>query len=429
MKKKVWIWVGVSIGIIAIIAASVIFAFNYFPTQQVSSMEDDIHVTVQAAKEEKLAQSILVTGQIVPENEQKLYANPENGEIQGFEVKENQEVKKGDVLYTYDSSSLEREFNKAVRDRELLEKRSQMEINQMESFNKKITEAKNSVGKPVEPVSVEEETEGDLEEPIEDLVMVTEDDVRQLENEKLQLEMEHEGTKDEITTTQETINELDEKIKEMTVTSEINGIIVKINKDTASAEEGVTEPVVHIVSNEPYKVIGTMNEFDAVKIAKDQSVIIRPKVYNDREWNGVVESVSHFPDDNGAEADFGMEGSNVTTYPFTVAITDDTSELRQGFHVSIEVSTGGEKVLAVPHTAIIEDDFFEAEEDMSTGEITEIVYVLVDGVLEQRIVETGEMNDEFIEITSGVESGELVVIYPEPDWYDGMEVISFDEVE
>lgn len=261
--------------------------------------------------------------------------------------------------------------------------------------------------------------------------VVTQDDVNQLQNELVQAEMDHEATKEEIETAQETINELDAQIKAMTVVSKIDGIVVKINENIEKTEEGASEPVVHIISSDPYKVIGTMNEFDAVKIAKDQPVIIRPKVFKDREWKGVVESVSQFPsDDGGGGEDYDMGGGgNVTTYPFKVAIKDDTSELRQGFHVSLEVKMGGgEKSLVVPHMAILEEEAMEEGED-SSGEMVEVIYVLVDGVLQRREVETGKMNDEFIEITEGVTKGELVVISPDPGLYDGMEVTSYDEVE
>ena len=82
----------------------------------------------------------------------------------------------------------------------------------------------------------------------------------------------------------------------MIVVSKIDGIIVKVNKNIEKTETGSSEPVIHIISSEPYKVIGTMSEFDTVKVLPEQNVIIRPKVYKDREWNGVVESVSQFPE-------------------------------------------------------------------------------------------------------------------------------------
>ncbi|MFK4996843.1 efflux RND transporter periplasmic adaptor subunit [Bacillus sp. N9] len=230
---------------------------------------------------------------------------------------------------------------------------------------------------------------------------VTQEDVNQLLNEKVQLEMQYEGTKAEVSDIQDQINDIDAQIKEMTVVSKIDGIIVKVEKNVAKTETGSSEPVIHIISSEPYKVIGTMSEFDAVRIQENQPVIIRPKVYKEREWQGVVESVSQFPNDEGGGDDFAYGGGsgNVTMYPFKVAIIDDTSELRQGFHVSMEINiSGDEKILTIPHTAIIDEGGIE------------VVYVLNDGILERREIQTGAMNDEFIEITDGVSVNELVVI-------------------
>ena len=89
-----------------------------------------------------------------------------------------------------------------------------------------------------------------------------------------------------MTSAQERINEVAARKKEMTIVSKIDGIIVKVNKNVAKTETGAAEPVIHIISNNPYKVIGTMSEFDAVKIQTGQEVVIRPKVYKDRNGMG-----------------------------------------------------------------------------------------------------------------------------------------------
>jgi HlyD family secretion protein len=39
------------------------------------------------------------------------------------------------------------------------------------------------------------------------------------------------------------------------------------------------------------------------------------------------------------------------------------------------------------------------------------------------------MNDAFIEVTSGITPGELVVLTPTEAMHDGMEVTAYDEVE
>jgi hypothetical protein len=59
----------------------------------------------------------------------------------------------------------------------------------------------------------------------------------------------------------------------------------------------------------------------------------------------------------------------------------------------------------------------------------DVAYVLVDGKLSRREVQTGGMSDEWMEVVEGVKLGEKVVITPYEGMHDGMEVVSYDEVE
>jgi HlyD family secretion protein len=408
VKKKVWIWVAVIAGIL-VIASTGTYFYAKAGTEPVSNDSGVMSVSVQKVSEQELVESILVTGKIVPESEQKVFLEPEKGEISEFKVAENQAVKAGDPLLIYDSSKIDSELNRAVREKELLQSRGKTEQSQISDLTKRIAEAKKKMETQVP--SVEGQTEG----------IATQEDVNQLANEKVQQEMQYESTKSEITSAEDRIKELNAQKNEMTIVSKMDGIIVKVNQNVANTEAGAAEPVIHIISSQPYKVIGSMSEFDTVKIKEGQPVIIRPKVFKDREWNGAVESVSQFPNADGGGGE-GFEGGggagSVTMYPFKVVITDDTSELRQGFHVSLEIKAGDStKKISIPHPALFDEAGIK------------IVYVLKDGKLERREVQTGVMNDAFIEITSGVTPGELVVLTPTGEMHDGMEVTSYDEVE
>src|SRR5690606_37384911 len=147
-----------------------------------------------------------------------------------------------------------------------------------------------------------------------EMVDAWQSELRQLEMEKSQLVMELESVRAETGIIQAEINELDEKKKALTVTSSIDGTVVKVNKTASQNDAGMEEPVIHIVSNKPFKVIGTMSEYDAVKIKPDQLVVIRPKVYKDREWKGKVESVSSYPsDDSGGEMDIDRKSTRLNS--------------------------------------------------------------------------------------------------------------------
>lgn len=408
MKKKVWIWITAIVGIL-VIASTGTYLYAKTGTEPVSTGSGEMSVSVQKVDEKELVESILVTGKIVPESEQKVFLEPEKGEISEYKVAENQAVKTGDPLLVYDSSKIDSELNKAVREKELLQSRGKTEQSQIADMTKRIAEAKKKL--ETQGTGTEETTEG----------LLTQEDVNQLSNEKIQQEIQYESTKSEITSAEDRIKELKAQKNEMTIVSKMDGIIVKVNQNVANTEAGAAEPVIHIISSQPYKVIGSMSEFDTVKIQPGQPVIIRPKVYKDREWNGVVETISQFPNaEGGGGEEFGgsQGGGNVTMYPFKVSITDDTSELRQGFHVSLEIKAGSsDKKIAVPHPALIDE------------EGNKLVYILKDGKLERREVQTGVMNDTFIEVIDGIQQGELVVMTPTEEMHDGMEVTSFDEVE
>ncbi|HJH10457.1 MAG TPA: efflux RND transporter periplasmic adaptor subunit [Metalysinibacillus jejuensis] len=382
-KKKI---VVISVISIALVVAVVFAIMKFTATEGDMEAFDEPLMTEPVAMQE-LGETILVTGKIIPTDEQKVFAEGESGEIKEFFVKENQQIKAGAPLFAYDTTKVSNEYSKAVRARDLTNNRLNITINELAAARKQLTDMKKN------PELSKEE----LNAAAKDIVS---------------LEMDIENIKGEVSSLQETINDLAATKEKMVVKSKIDGIIVKINKNVEPSENGSSEPIVHIISSGPFKVIGSMSEFDTVKIKKDQPVIIRPKVFKDRTWNGVIESVSHFP---GGEGGDEMGGGNVTMYPFKVAITDDTSELRQGFHVSLEINVSDlaqSKQLAIPHLAIDIDE---------TGE--EFVYVLTsDNILEKRAIVLGDSSDEFAGILEGLEEGERVVVNPYIVAQKGLEV-------
>lgn len=427
MRKKVVIGIVILIIVIGLIIAAL---FTFTRSQEVMGEDwmDDEEMMVEKVKKRTLEETILVTGKIVPEDEQKIFHDGELGEIKAFKVKENASVKAGDVLFQYDGTELENELNASIRARDAAANSVQAAQNGLNQLNKQIEDMKKGLNQTSE----------------EDDAGFTKEDLRELELEQTQQGLEIAGLKAEVEEAQGLINEIEKKRESLNVKAKIAGTVVKINKNVDPSGEGVSEAVIHIVSSGPFKVVGKMSEFDSVKIKPKQKVSIIPKVYKDRTWNGVIESVSEFPTEEAGD-DFDMlEGdSNVTNYPFTVTMADDTSELRQGFHVSLEVNVGGDKKkVTVPHMAVF-DDFMSSMDDEEMGMFDDMfgmdegfvddqiqyVFVVKDGILEQREIETGNMSDEYIEIISGVKADELIVINPMPNMTDGMEVESYDEVE
>src|SRR5690625_1630591 len=142
-NKKIWIPIVVVIAIIIIIG--IVLFVKGRATNVGMEMPEEMHVTVQKVKEETLDETILVTGKIVPEDEQKIYIEPEQGEIVEFKVEENSKVKEGDPLFVYDGSNLESEYNAAVRNRDLIQNSIESEQNQIAQINNQIEQMKKDM--------------------------------------------------------------------------------------------------------------------------------------------------------------------------------------------------------------------------------------------------------------------------------------------
>lgn len=465
----------VVVGAIILFAIISIFLSGRTNPDDVGGGSIDEPVQVEKVREEILEESILVTGTIVPEDEQKVFLDGENGEIQEYFVEENAKVEAGDPLFVYSETALDNEIKNAQRNVQMILNNVAQEENQIAQMNKQIQQLRNEQSalateranqqkaieqakaakaardKEIEKAMKEAEKAEEpdsvvIPEPYEmpyfdEIPAISNEDIKGLEIERDALILQLDNTKSEIETAKDAVKELEEAKANLTVKSKISGTVVKVAKNIDPANSG-SEPVIHIISDEPFKVVGSMSEFDTVKIKPGQDVVITPKVFKDREWNGSVESVSEYPEGSDQES-YDMYGGGdgaLTMYPFKVTIDGDTSDLRQGFHVSLEVIAKNDKPsVVVSHGALLDDMMMETDDEMSMSDVffgdftyeepSQFVYVLVDGIIERRDVEVGNMSDEFVEITYGVEVGELVIVYPSPDLVEGMEVTDYDEVE
>lgn len=377
-KAKIWTLVIVLI-VIALGVTGFIFKDKLFSSEDEFG-EFDEPIMVETVQMQELGESILVTGKIIPSDEQKVFQEAENGEIKEFLVQENQKIKAGTPLFTYDDTKVNSDYAKAVRARDLTNNRLSISLNELANARKNLTNMKKNPE-------------------------VSREELNAAAKEINQMEIEIEATKGEVSSYQDEINTLTTQKEKLVVKSKIDGTIVKVNKNVEPGENGANEPIVHIISSGPFKVIGSMSEFDTVKIKQNQAVVIRPKVFKDRTWDGTIESVSHFPEggDTAGGEDFGGGGGgNVTMYPFKVNIAGDTADLRQGFHVSLEINVSDleqSEQLAIPHMALVLDE-----------EGNEFVYVLTDeDILEKRTIVLGDMNDMFAGVAEGLELGDRII--------------------
>lgn len=172
-----------------------------------------------------------------------------------------------------------------------------------------------------------------------------------------------------------------------TITSPIDGVITSINILEGDYVRSETE-LCTIVNNDSLEFDITVDELDILDVEVGQSVNIEIDALSDTQVTPIVGYVS----------EISLEGTtqnSVTTYPVTISLSGDDN-IRIGFNCSAEIVTSNvEDVLIVPVDAVesVKGKYYVTLEDNTRQEVT-----------------VGTYNEDYIEIQSGLEEGDKVLL-------------------
>ena len=145
-----------------------------------------------------------------------------------------------------------------------------------------------------------------------------------------------------------------------------------------------------------------VNETDVARIVPGQQAKIVPAAFPDSSWVGVVETVAVSPRQ--------VQGQG-KSYPVKIRLNaSEDLKFHTGMSCRAEIATRGtdaKPVIAVPVQAV---KYEEAQERDAPAKAS--VFVVKDGKVSKRTVETDIADDSFIAITKGVKDGEQIVTGP-----------------
>ena len=161
-------------------------------------------------------------------------------------------------------------------------------------------------------------------------------------------------------------------------------------REGASVREGQTLLTIPDMRKMCIKV--KIHETYIKQIQKGQQVRITADAFPDRKLNGEVSQVGVLPDSENSWLNPDMK-----VYRTTVTIKGTNDWLRPGMSSKVQILVNQlSNVVHVPLQAV------------SPLQDTRVCYVVHRGRLEQRAVEIGDCNDEFIEIKKGIQEGDRV---------------------
>jgi len=180
-----------------------------------------------------------------------------------------------------------------------------------------------------------------------------------------------------------------------TITSPLSGTVTTRSVEPGSlASPGV--PLMTVAQIDTVSVVLDVSETDLGRLKVGQIATVRADAYPDLTFRGTIKEI-------GQAAD-----SRTRTFKVKVAVENARHELKPGMFARAEITIGlRENALVIPRDAVV------------TENGRSVVFVVIDGRARARQIEVGMISGPVVEVRSGLEAGQSVVVAGQSDLTDG----------
>ncbi|MFZ4679754.1 MAG: efflux RND transporter periplasmic adaptor subunit [Flavobacterium sp.] len=404
-KKKIYILVGVVVTLIIVLV-------TLKSKGIIGGNDDSKQVETSKVDEITIIETVSATGKIQPEIEVKI-SSEVSGEIIALPVKEGQVVKKGDLLVKINPDLYTSGYNRTVSNLS----GTKAGLSQADATFK---EAKASY---------------DRSKTLFDKGIISRSDwdkaIAAFEGAKANKESAYYN----VQSANATVKEAKDNLGRTTIYAPADGTIssldVELGERVLGTQQMAGTELLRVANLNNMEVEVDVNENDIVKINIGDSTKIQVDAYLKKEFKGIVTSIS-----NSASA--ATTADQVTNFKVKVRILKESyqdllegkpatySPFRPGMTATVDIITERkEKVIGVPISAVvIKSDTtatksYEIKDEGEDKKVTtkndkkfECVFVKVGNKAKIRIVKTGIQDDTNIEIISGLNKGDLVIVGP-----------------
>jgi len=404
-KKKIYILVGVVVTLIIVLVT--------LKSKGIIGGNDDLkQVETSKVDEITIIETVSATGKIQPEIEVKI-SSEVSGEIIALPIKEGQVVKKGDLLVKINPDLYTSGYNRTVSNLS----GTKAGLSQADATFK---EAKASY---------------DRSKTLFDKGIISRSDwdkaIAAFEGAKANKESAYYN----VQSANATVKEAKDNLGRTTIYAPADGTIssldVELGERVLGTQQMTGTELLRVANLNNMEVEVDVNENDIVKINIGDSTKIQVDAYLKKEFKGIVTSIS-----NSASA--ATTADQVTNFKVKVRILKESyqdllegkpatySPFRPGMTATVDIITERkEKVIGVPISAVviksdttatksyeIEDESEDKKVATKNDKKFECVFVKVGNKAKIRIVKTGIQDDTNIEVVSGLNKGDVVIVGP-----------------
>lgn len=340
-------------------------------------------VEVETLEARNIRSSILASGKLAHE-EEVLLSTEVIGKVSGLFVEEGDFVEEGQLVLQIDDETLRalvEQRQASVRVQEIAIESARVRIENLED-------------------------QWDRKQQLFEKGLLDEDSFDLATNDLELARLDLESREASLVQSNALLQEAEKNLKKTSVYSPIDGMVtsldIKVGETAISSTTNVPGSSLMTIAN-PGSIQTEVNvdEADIANVEVGEEAEIVAIAYPDRPMKGVVKEI--------AISAKQPAGSQTLSFEVKLDFTDTNGvTLRPGMSCRAEIFTNSDdEVLAVPIQAI------QIAEDLELNTTTYTVFVYDNGTVREVDVEVGISDDEYQEITSGLEAGAQVITGPD----------------
>lgn len=401
MKKKTLIWISVATLLLIVL---LLYGNNAGWFGKKGKYKE---VEVTEIELLNIVETVAATGKIQPEVEVKL-SSEVSGEIIELPVKEGQEVEKGDLLVKINPDLVQAILSQSQAGLQTV--RAQLAQAEAGLKSSKLNYNRN---KSLFEKGVISKAEWDRS-------------VNEFESAEAGVQSAFYN----VQSAAANVKQSRDNVSRTSIYAPMSGTVSKLSVELGERVVGTAQmagtEIVRVANLNNMEVEVDVNENDIVKVAVADSTIVEVDAYLKREFKGIVTEIA-----NSAEAT--LSADQVTNFKVKVRILPESykdltegkpesySPFRPGMTATVDIITNRkEKIIGVPISAIvIKTDTTSTKKvapkenkTQTNTEKFECVFVKKGDEAKLRVVTTGIQDDSNIEIATGLQEGDVVIIGP-----------------
>lgn len=427
-KKTIWWLIGGLVGLV--------FVLIILKNAGVIGNTEGLKVAVDTAQDHTIIEVVSASGKIYPETEVKIKPDV-SGEIIDMPVEEGDSVTAGQLLLKINPTIYVSEVNQA-----------EAIVNQTRSS---VTNSENLAQQAQAQMDRAEANYNRSKQLYQDKV-ISKVEYEQAETEYLTAKASYNASLATISSgnfgvssASASLSQARENLRRTTITAPTSGIISQLLVKKGERVVGTAQmdgtQIMTLADMGRMEVRVEVSETDISKVSLGDTALIDVDAYRNRKFTGTVTKISVSSVADNSTLGSAVSNDQVSNYTVHILIHPETYEalrselgkgkfpFKPGMSAGVEILTRKETGLAIPLMAVTTRDWPEGEgrkpvaatvQKDATGtvktnsDIRQVVFVYQPETNEVSIrdVKTGIQDNEFIQITSGLKNGEMVVSSP-----------------